>query len=162
VDVACKGQPVDPETWESMGIVVLSNNTANAPNKEFYPCALGTQIAKLYWGNFFEDNIIKWSQLRAGVVSGLDFLIVERSAVKESRSTKPHETALFVRFRGSFSHCLTCDFLCGSAPLREMSCPCGKEVFHAKTQRRTKQIYNATRFSTALISGRLSRTPRQA
>lgn len=53
-----KGNPVDPETWESMGIVVLSNNTANAPNKEFYPCALGTQIAKLYWGNFFEDNII--------------------------------------------------------------------------------------------------------
>ena len=53
-----KGKPVDPETWESMGIVVLTNNTANAPNKEFYPCALGTQIAQLYWGNFFEDNII--------------------------------------------------------------------------------------------------------
>ena len=53
-----KGKPVDPETWESMGIVVLTNNTANAPNQEFYPCALGTQIAKLYWGNFFEDNII--------------------------------------------------------------------------------------------------------
>jgi CubicO group peptidase (beta-lactamase class C family) len=53
-----KGKPVDPETWESMGIVVLTNNTANAPNQEFYPCALGTQIAKLYWGNFTEDNII--------------------------------------------------------------------------------------------------------
>jgi len=74
-----KGQPVDPETWESMGIVVLSNNTANAPNKEFYPCALGTQIAKLYWGNFLRRQHHQWSQLRAGVVSGLDFLIVERS-----------------------------------------------------------------------------------
>jgi CubicO group peptidase (beta-lactamase class C family) len=53
-----KGKPVDPETWESMGIVVLTNNTAPAPHREFYPCALGTQIAQLYWGHFTEDNII--------------------------------------------------------------------------------------------------------
>jgi CubicO group peptidase (beta-lactamase class C family) len=53
-----KGKQVDPETWESMGIVVLTNNTAPAAHKEFYPCALGTQIAQLYWGHFTEDNII--------------------------------------------------------------------------------------------------------
>ena len=53
-----KGKPVNPETWESMGIVVLTNNTAPAAHKEFYPCALAKQIAQLYWGHFTEDNII--------------------------------------------------------------------------------------------------------
>ena len=53
-----KGKQVDPETWESIGIVVLTNNTAPATHKEFYPCALAKQIAQLYWGHFTEDNII--------------------------------------------------------------------------------------------------------
>jgi CubicO group peptidase (beta-lactamase class C family) len=53
-----KGKHVDPETWESMGIVVLTNNTAPAAHQEFYPCTLAKQIAQLYWGHFTEDNII--------------------------------------------------------------------------------------------------------
>ena len=53
-----KGKRVDPETWQSMGIVILTNNTAPAAHREFYPCALATQIAQLYWGHFTEDNII--------------------------------------------------------------------------------------------------------
>src|SRR6266849_1736557 len=53
-----EGEPVDPETWESMGIVVLTNNTVLATHKEFYACALAKQIARFCWGNFKEDNII--------------------------------------------------------------------------------------------------------
>jgi CubicO group peptidase (beta-lactamase class C family) len=53
-----KGQHVDPETWDSMGIVILTNNTAPAAHQEFYPCTLAKQIAQLYWGHFTEDNII--------------------------------------------------------------------------------------------------------
>jgi CubicO group peptidase (beta-lactamase class C family) len=53
-----EGQPVDPKTWESMGIVVLTNNTTRAMADEFYPCALAKQIAQIYWGHFKEDNII--------------------------------------------------------------------------------------------------------
>ena len=56
--VPAEGKQVDPETWESMGIVVLTNNTAPAKHKEFYACALAQQIARLCWGNFKEDNII--------------------------------------------------------------------------------------------------------
>jgi len=53
-----EGEPVDPKTWESMGIVVLTNNTVLATHKEFYACALAKQIARFCWGNFKEDNII--------------------------------------------------------------------------------------------------------
>jgi CubicO group peptidase (beta-lactamase class C family) len=53
-----EGEQVDPKTWESMGIVVLTNNTALAMHKEYYPCVLAKQIAQLYWGHFKEDNII--------------------------------------------------------------------------------------------------------
>jgi len=53
-----KGEQVDPKTWESIGIVVLANNTVPAPHQEFYPCALAKEIAQLYWGHFKEDNII--------------------------------------------------------------------------------------------------------
>jgi CubicO group peptidase (beta-lactamase class C family) len=53
-----KGKRVDPATWDSMGIVVLTNNTARAAHHEFHPCALAQQIARLYWGSFTEDNII--------------------------------------------------------------------------------------------------------
>lgn len=54
------GERVDPKTWESMGIVVLTNNTAPAAHKEFYPCVLARQIAQLYWGHFKEDNIMNF------------------------------------------------------------------------------------------------------
>src|SRR5712671_2632188 len=50
-----EGEPVDSETWESMGIVILTNNTVPAAYKEFYACALAKQIAQLYWGHFLED-----------------------------------------------------------------------------------------------------------
>ncbi len=53
-----KGKRVDPKTWESMGIVVLTNNTARAAYEEFYPCTLAKQIAQIYWGPYTEDNII--------------------------------------------------------------------------------------------------------
>jgi CubicO group peptidase (beta-lactamase class C family) len=53
-----KGKQVDPETWDSMGIVVLTNNTRPAAHQEFYPCTLAQEIARLYWGHFTEDNII--------------------------------------------------------------------------------------------------------
>ena len=53
-----EGERADPATWESMGIVVLTNNAVPAAHKEFYPCALAKQIAQLYWGHFKEDNII--------------------------------------------------------------------------------------------------------
>ncbi len=53
-----EGEHVDPGTWESMGIVILTNNTVPAARKEFYACALAKQIAQLYWGHFNEDNII--------------------------------------------------------------------------------------------------------
>ena len=56
--VPAEGKRVDPETWESLGIVLLTNNTAPAAHQEFYPCALAKQIAQLYWGHFTEDNII--------------------------------------------------------------------------------------------------------
>jgi CubicO group peptidase (beta-lactamase class C family) len=54
------GEQVDLKTWESMGIVILTNNTAPATHKEFYPCVLARQIAQLYWGHFKEDNIINF------------------------------------------------------------------------------------------------------
>jgi CubicO group peptidase (beta-lactamase class C family) len=57
-ELPARGEHVDPETWESMGIVVLTNNTVPAAHKEFYACALAKQIAQLYWGHFKEDNII--------------------------------------------------------------------------------------------------------
>jgi CubicO group peptidase (beta-lactamase class C family) len=56
--VPADGQYVDPYTWESMGIVVLTNNTVPAPHAEFYACNLAQQIARLCWGAFKKDNII--------------------------------------------------------------------------------------------------------
>ena len=57
-EVPADGKPVNPETWASMGIVVLTNNTVRATGKEFYPCTLAKEAARLCWGNFKEDNII--------------------------------------------------------------------------------------------------------
>jgi hypothetical protein len=53
-----EGQPVDPGTWKSMGIVVLTNNTVPATHAEFYACNLAQQIARLWWGAFKKDNIM--------------------------------------------------------------------------------------------------------
>jgi CubicO group peptidase (beta-lactamase class C family) len=53
------GEPVDPETWKSLGIVVLTNNTVAAPHAEFYACTLAQQIAKLCWRDFKKDNLMK-------------------------------------------------------------------------------------------------------
>ena len=52
------GQHVDPGTWKSMGIVVLTNNTVPATHAEFYACNLAQQIARLWWGAFKKDNIM--------------------------------------------------------------------------------------------------------
>ena len=57
-ELPAEGKQVDPETWESMGIVVLTNNNVPAAGKEFYACALAKQISQVCWGNFKEDNII--------------------------------------------------------------------------------------------------------
>jgi CubicO group peptidase (beta-lactamase class C family) len=53
-----EGQPVDPGTWKSMGIIVLTNNTVPATHAEFYACNLAQQIARLWWGAFKKDNIM--------------------------------------------------------------------------------------------------------
>jgi len=52
------GKHVDPATWESMGIVVLTNNTVPATHAEFYACSLARQISRLCWGDFKKDNIM--------------------------------------------------------------------------------------------------------
>lgn len=52
------GKRVNPATWESMGIVVLTNNTVPAMHAEFYACTLAQQIARLCWGDFKKDNIM--------------------------------------------------------------------------------------------------------
>jgi CubicO group peptidase (beta-lactamase class C family) len=53
------GEHVNPAYWESMGIVVLTNNTVPATHSEFYACALAQQIARLCWGDFKKDNVMK-------------------------------------------------------------------------------------------------------
>jgi hypothetical protein len=49
---------VDPGTWQSMGVVILMNNTATAAHAQFYGCTLAHEIARLAWGDFKKDNII--------------------------------------------------------------------------------------------------------
>jgi CubicO group peptidase (beta-lactamase class C family) len=43
---------IDPETWQSLGIVVLTNN------KQFNACAVLQKISQVYWGNLKKDNIM--------------------------------------------------------------------------------------------------------
>jgi CubicO group peptidase (beta-lactamase class C family) len=52
------GKDVNPETWESLGIIVLTNNTVLARHSQFYACTLAQDIARLYWGDFKKDNIM--------------------------------------------------------------------------------------------------------
>ncbi len=50
------GKNVDPETMESLGIIILSN--AEFGNKEFTTCRIAQEISKLYWGKWKKDNIM--------------------------------------------------------------------------------------------------------
>lgn len=43
---------IDPATWESLGIVVLSNN------KLFNTCRVAQYISQVYWGTLKKDNIM--------------------------------------------------------------------------------------------------------
>jgi CubicO group peptidase (beta-lactamase class C family) len=43
---------IDPETWDSLGIIVLSNNY------QFRPGLIAQQISQLLWGTKYKDNII--------------------------------------------------------------------------------------------------------
>ena len=46
------GADMDPNTWESLGIVVLSNNN------QFNPCRIAQNISQLYWGKLKKENIM--------------------------------------------------------------------------------------------------------
>jgi len=43
---------MDPDTWQSLGIVVLTNN------KQFNACAVLQKISQVYWGNLKKNNIM--------------------------------------------------------------------------------------------------------
>lgn len=51
-EVPKKGKNIDPATFKSLGIVVLSNN------KFFNPCRIAQEISRVYWGTFKKDNIM--------------------------------------------------------------------------------------------------------
>jgi CubicO group peptidase (beta-lactamase class C family) len=46
------GKSIDPKTFESLGIVVLSNN------HQFNTCRIARDISRLYWGPLKKDNIM--------------------------------------------------------------------------------------------------------
>lgn len=50
------GKNVDPETLESLGIIVLSN--ADFGDKQFTTCRIAQDISRLYWGKFKKENIM--------------------------------------------------------------------------------------------------------
>ena len=50
------GKNVDPKTWESLGIIVLSN--ADFGDKQFTTCRIAQEISQLYWGKRKKDNIM--------------------------------------------------------------------------------------------------------
>ncbi|MEP6570229.1 MAG: serine hydrolase domain-containing protein [Acidobacteriota bacterium] len=47
-----EGKDIDPRTWESLGIVVLSNNS------QFNTCRIAQHISHLYWGERKKNNIM--------------------------------------------------------------------------------------------------------
>jgi CubicO group peptidase (beta-lactamase class C family) len=47
-----KGKAIDPDTWDSLGIVVVSNNN------KFYPNHVAQKISRLFWGKLKKDNIM--------------------------------------------------------------------------------------------------------
>jgi CubicO group peptidase (beta-lactamase class C family) len=50
------GKSVDPNTVESLGIVVLSN--ADFGDKQFTTCRIAQEISRFYWGSLKKDNIM--------------------------------------------------------------------------------------------------------
>ncbi len=46
------GEDIELDSWESLGIVVLTNN------KQFDTCGLAKNISQVYWGNLKKDNIM--------------------------------------------------------------------------------------------------------
>ena len=44
---------IDPKTFESLGIIVLSNN------HQFNTCSIAQEISRVYWGPLKKDNIMK-------------------------------------------------------------------------------------------------------
>ncbi len=54
--VARAGKNVDPETMESLGIIVLSN--ADFGDKQFTTCRIAQDISRFYWGKWKKDNIM--------------------------------------------------------------------------------------------------------
>jgi len=54
--VPAAGKTVDPETLESLGIIVLSN--ADFGDKQFTTCRIAQDISRLYWGPLKKDNIM--------------------------------------------------------------------------------------------------------
>ena len=50
------GKNVDPETMESLGIIVLSN--ADFGDKQFTTCRITQNISRVYWGPLKKDNIM--------------------------------------------------------------------------------------------------------
>ena len=47
-----RDQSIDPRTWQTLGIVVLTNN------KQFNACAALQKISQVYWGDLKSDNIM--------------------------------------------------------------------------------------------------------
>ena len=46
------GNDIDPNTWESLGIIVLSNTS------QFNACRIAQYISRMYWGPLKKDNIM--------------------------------------------------------------------------------------------------------
>lgn len=46
------GKKIDPKTFESLGIIVLSNTN------QLYTCRMGQEISRVYWGPLKKDNIM--------------------------------------------------------------------------------------------------------
>ena len=50
--VVRRDKSIDPKTWQTLGIIVLTNN------KQFNACAVLQKISRIYWGNLKKDNIM--------------------------------------------------------------------------------------------------------
>jgi CubicO group peptidase (beta-lactamase class C family) len=54
--VPAAGKNVDPNEWDSLGIIVLSNATFG--ENQFMTCRIAQEISRFYWGRLKRDNII--------------------------------------------------------------------------------------------------------
>ena len=50
------GKNVDPNDWDSLGIIVLSNATFG--DNQFMTCRIAQEISRFYWGKLKKDNIM--------------------------------------------------------------------------------------------------------